>query len=328
MFRIDDATAATSLPVPEAAATEGFFTEGSPTAGTPATRVKGSWLNMIQEELCAVLAAAGIARSKTSYNQVNAALQKMYSPVVGSVRNLSANLPATGASVAFTADEIIVETALGGQTYRLASLNKTLNLATVGPGGMDVGTAPAGGTLAIYAGYNPSAALSATNPCVFAQSVGTGVASNVYTGGAAAVAAYTATALISALLVSATAGQLLPFGQADRKISGTPFVALSTTTTVGQTALIVALPANAIRMRGSVQVGSTVTSVTTVSMYDTAAGLGPIQIGFTSLNASGGGSAAPFDMKMSAARTAQYAFSTTGGGGTANIIVTVSGYEI
>jgi hypothetical protein len=36
MYRIDDATAATLLPAPEAAGTEGYFTEGNPTAGTPA----------------------------------------------------------------------------------------------------------------------------------------------------------------------------------------------------------------------------------------------------------------------------------------------------
>jgi len=77
MFRIDDATAATSLPTPEAASTEGYFTEGNPTAGTPATNVRGSWLNMIQEELRAVVVAGGITPSKTTYNQVYLAIQKL-----------------------------------------------------------------------------------------------------------------------------------------------------------------------------------------------------------------------------------------------------------
>ena len=60
MYRIDDATAATSLPAPEAAGAEGFFTEGNPATGTPATNVRGSWLNMIQEELRAVVVARGL----------------------------------------------------------------------------------------------------------------------------------------------------------------------------------------------------------------------------------------------------------------------------
>jgi len=77
MFRIDDPTAATSLPAPEAAGTEGYFTEGNPTAGTPATNVRGSWLNMIQEELRAIVVAAGLAPSKTTYTQVRDAIKTM-----------------------------------------------------------------------------------------------------------------------------------------------------------------------------------------------------------------------------------------------------------
>lgn len=75
MFRIDDPTAATSLPTPEAAGTEGYFTEGNPTAGTPATNVRGSWLNMIQEELRAVVVAGGLTPSKTTYTQVRDAIK-------------------------------------------------------------------------------------------------------------------------------------------------------------------------------------------------------------------------------------------------------------
>lgn len=75
MYRIDDATAATSLPTPEAAATEGYFTEGNPATGTPATKVRASWLNMLQEELRAIVVGAGMTPSKTAYSQVYAAIQ-------------------------------------------------------------------------------------------------------------------------------------------------------------------------------------------------------------------------------------------------------------
>ncbi|CAI8693459.1 hypothetical protein [Burkholderia sp. IT-111MI5] len=77
MYRIDDATAATSLPTPEAAGTEGYFTEGNPATGTPATKVRASWLNMLQEEFCSILTAAGMTRSKTSYNQVLTAITSL-----------------------------------------------------------------------------------------------------------------------------------------------------------------------------------------------------------------------------------------------------------
>jgi hypothetical protein len=74
-FRIDDPTAATSLPTPEAAGTGGYFTEGNPSAGTPATLVRASWLNMAQEELVAAVQAAGLTLDKTNRGQLLAAIE-------------------------------------------------------------------------------------------------------------------------------------------------------------------------------------------------------------------------------------------------------------
>ncbi|WP_241300460.1 hypothetical protein [Burkholderia stabilis] len=79
MYRIDDATAAPSLPTPESAAAEGYFTEGNPATGTPATKVRASWLNMIQEELRGLVTAAGLTPSKTNYSQVAAAVRALIS---------------------------------------------------------------------------------------------------------------------------------------------------------------------------------------------------------------------------------------------------------
>lgn len=70
MFRIDDSTAAVALPTPEVAGTPGYFTEGNPTTGVAATNVRGSWLNMIQEELMSIVTAGGLTPDKTTYNQV------------------------------------------------------------------------------------------------------------------------------------------------------------------------------------------------------------------------------------------------------------------
>ncbi|WP_147309824.1 hypothetical protein [Paraburkholderia sp. BL6669N2] len=80
MFRIDDPSAATSLPTPEAAGTEGYWTEGNPASGTPATLERASWFNMIQEELRAIVVAAGLTPSKTTYTQVRDAITNMMSP--------------------------------------------------------------------------------------------------------------------------------------------------------------------------------------------------------------------------------------------------------
>lgn len=77
MFRIDDATATDSLPTPAVAGTPGYFTEGNPGLGIPATKVTGDFLNMVQEELANVVTGAGLALSKTTFNQLFSAIQSM-----------------------------------------------------------------------------------------------------------------------------------------------------------------------------------------------------------------------------------------------------------
>lgn len=50
------------------------FTEGNPTTGVPATVVTADWLNAVQEEIVAVLAAAGLELSKPSNTQLRDAI--------------------------------------------------------------------------------------------------------------------------------------------------------------------------------------------------------------------------------------------------------------
>ena len=75
MFRIDDPSAVAQLPVSEAAGQQGYFTEGQPGV-TPATLVRASWLNMVQEELCAIVVASGLEPSKKTSNQLLQALRR------------------------------------------------------------------------------------------------------------------------------------------------------------------------------------------------------------------------------------------------------------
>ncbi len=70
MFAIDNSTSSSTLPTPATAGTPAYFTDGNPGTGSPATVVEADWLNMIQQELLNVLAAASVAPSKTTYNQV------------------------------------------------------------------------------------------------------------------------------------------------------------------------------------------------------------------------------------------------------------------
>ena len=78
MFRIDHATAAATLPAPLAAGTPGYYAHSDPVAGIPPTIVTPDWANGIQEELMSILAAAGIAESKGTNNQVLTALEEIF----------------------------------------------------------------------------------------------------------------------------------------------------------------------------------------------------------------------------------------------------------
>jgi hypothetical protein len=64
MHRIDSSTATP----------DGRFTEGNPTIPVPATTVTAEWLNSVQEELVAILTAAGIVPNKASNVQVLSAI--------------------------------------------------------------------------------------------------------------------------------------------------------------------------------------------------------------------------------------------------------------
>jgi hypothetical protein len=321
MFRIDDATAATSIPAPEAAGTEGYFTEGNPTAGTPATNVRGSWLNMIQEELCAILAAAGIARSKTSYNQVNAALQKMYSPVIGSRVNLKGSCVAGATSITITADQIVVGTALNGQTYVLPSFNKTLNLATTGAGGMDTGTATANGWLAVYAIYNPT-----TQTQSILGTVETTLAASTVYGGANMPAGYTASALLAVLPISSTVGQLKAVLVNGRRISVPQLLTLQTSTTQATAtsfSLTGAIPKAAVRVSGAVQLVSTAASLIGMALSCD----GSQNLGYQNISASGSVSlTSNWAIDILTTQTLFYFF--TNNTGTPTLSLFVSGYEI
>ncbi|MFM0022202.1 hypothetical protein [Paraburkholderia azotifigens] len=135
MFRIDDATAAGSLPAPEAAGTEGYFTEGNPATNTPATKVRGSWLNMIQEELRAIVVAAGLTPSKTTYNQVLTAIQKLTQGAY-SVRGLTGKNNATtpNSQADFAADVATLRNPTSGATVSIPSTGiVTNNVLTAGP---------------------------------------------------------------------------------------------------------------------------------------------------------------------------------------------------
>lgn len=149
------------------------------------------------------------------------------SGVVGSARNLRMYVDTASASATLTADEIIVESALGGLRYCLSSFSKTINLATTGAGGMDTGSAPNNGFVALYAIYNPTTLASA----LLAVNATAGIVPEVY-GGANMPAGYTASALVAVVPTNGS-GQIQQCGVLGRTVTRTQGVALSSTSAQG-----------------------------------------------------------------------------------------------
>lgn len=128
--------------------------------------------------------------------------------VVADARNLSV-VYASATTITATADEIITESALGGTTIKVISLNKTLNIATTGVNAMDTGAAPTNGTLYLYA----IAGAGQTNAILGTTS---GSGSSIYAG-ANMPAGYTNSALIGVYRTNGSA-QFNTFKQLGREV--------------------------------------------------------------------------------------------------------------
>ena len=170
--------------------------------------------------------------------------------LVGYSKNAAMTVATASSTATWTADELIVETAIGGTQYRLNNLNLSINLATVGAGGMDVGTAPASGVGALYVIYNPT-----TNARALLCWNATNSKAPATYPGTAAPAGYTASALVSVWPTDIN-GKFVVGIQEEGKISIGNIVMFSTTSTATSSTAVVgsfvssAIPLNAKRISG------------------------------------------------------------------------------
>ncbi|HEF5874769.1 TPA: phage tail protein [Burkholderia cenocepacia] len=234
------------------------------------------------------------------------------------------NVSSASALATFTADEIVVETTLGGGFFRLAGFNKTINLATTGAGGMDTGSAPTSGFVALYAIYNPTTQTSA----LLATNAASALAPSVY-GGGSMPSGYTASALLTVVPTNSSS-QFAPVFVQDRKVNILQYTALSSSSSSGftNTALSIAggVPRNAKRVGGSLSLSNSTAANSVWVFYATSSGAGPQQY---SINTTGsGGNLFGFSgLDLSAAQTMQYALLSISAG-TCSYIVYISSYEI
>lgn len=244
------------------------------------------------------------------------------SNVVGMTRNLKMYMAAAGTTGTMTADELIAETALGGVTYKLSNFSQSINLSTTGAGGMDTGSAPVSGFVALYAIYNPTTGAVALLATTAASLVG-----NVY-GGGSMPSGYTASALVAVWPTNASR-QFVQGYQNDRKFSFQIATALSSTTTQASiTTLGVSsiVPANAKTVGGQLSAFASATGAQlNVNLFVASIGCGN-----TSLSGSPGAASAavacPYQIDLQTAQTMYYTSSISAGTLTYNI--TVNSYWI
>ena len=271
MYQIDNSTVSATLPAPSSAGTPGYFTDGNPATGLAPTVVPAEFLNAVMMELINVILAAGLVPSKTNLTQLTAAIRQLAQSYQVGLIGPSASMAAIVGGVAtpsltFSDEQVIVGTALNGTRWPVLSFNQTLNLATSGAGGMDTGSAPVSGFVAVYAGLNTTTGART----VFAQTVGASAPTTIYSG-ANAPAGYNATGLISILPTNGS-GQFLAYvAQTGRSIA---IPSVTVLTGGGPSAPYTAISLNTAVPRGSKAVSGS-SAVTAGSLTQATASLAP-----------------------------------------------------
>lgn len=131
MFQVDQPTAVSSLPTPAAAGTPGYFTNGNPVAGIPATVLEADFMNMLQQELLNVVAAGGLTPSKTTYTQVRDAIKRIVQNTV-----VLADTGAVNAYTAVNATPLVAGTWVDGVVQAVKIAHTNTGASTYAPDGL------------------------------------------------------------------------------------------------------------------------------------------------------------------------------------------------
>ncbi|WP_416048934.1 hypothetical protein [Cupriavidus basilensis] len=240
------------------------------------------------------------------------------SGIVGSARNAQMLVAAASSTATFTADELIVESALGGARYCLAGVNQTINLATTGAGGMDGGTPPANGYVGIYEIYNPT-----TNSRALLGRDATSVLLPDVYGGANMPAGYTASALV-AVWPTDGAGKLVSASMIGRRVLIPTTGVLSSSAqqaSLTPLSLAGAVPKNARHVRGWLSaLCNTVGTAQNMSLSSAASALGSAYFG-AAASLAGVSTIGMVEIDIVVPQTVYYTAQTTGGIATFSISV-------
>lgn len=248
-----------------------------------------------------------------------------YNPVgvTGESRNAKMSVTTASATATFTADEIVISKTLGGQSYRLGQFSQSINLGTVGAGGMDVGAAPINGYVAIYAAYNAVA----NTRTVFGVNASSAAAPEVY-GGANIPSGFAgaSTALVSVWITNGS-GQFIVGEQQGRHVTVSSLVAGTFLAALTNTPITLPIPYNA----KSAEMSQNQSTATGATLYQLSVGsASPVVGGMATFNAVIGATGLALfttsgQVFLATARTI-YATWQVLGGTTPTLALSVSGY--
>ena len=106
MYQYDDSTVASALPTPAAQGAVGFFTDGNPGLGVPATILRSDFMNMLMMEILNVVQAGGLTPSKSTYNQLLTAINNLIGSSAGTA--VTAISAGSGISVSRSGNTVTV----------------------------------------------------------------------------------------------------------------------------------------------------------------------------------------------------------------------------
>lgn len=262
-------------------------------------------------------------------NEGNTAWIALFSAILGismipqASPDASVLVSTASASATFTASTVIAATALGGTCFPLSNFSQSINLATTGAGGMDTGTAPASGYVALYAIYNPVS----NTPNILATDATSAAQPPVY-GGGNMPSGYTASALLGVVPTNPsrqiTPGKLNGRRWAFSEVSVYNANGAVTTTTLS---ISVAVPINAKRCGGGIVVSNTNASASgLVSVYSNT--LGFCRKRCETVLANGGNTLSNSFDGLEIVTPQQIAFSVSAGTGTPGTNILIASYEV
>ncbi len=302
---------------------QGSFKNRTSPTSQDGSYLEKDWLNDWDGFFGSLLSKAGLTPDGNvdavgASQYFNALLTVASVAPVGTSRNLKCSIPAANTTATFTADELVLGTSLSGSKYHISSLNKSITLTTTGAGGMDTGSAPVSGYVAIYAIYNPTTGVSA----LLGYDATSAVAPEVY-GGSNMPSGYTASALIGVWPTNSS-GKFIIGSQKDRRFDFVRTTGLTTSTqqaSFTSLSLTGSIPPNAKVARGDTQI-TTSTGVSASATYAIASSSSAVGASYsTGFGEIQGG----FSIQILTAQTVYYISTITSG--TMNFCIYVCGYD-